>query len=61
MYAGETVPDLNGTEYAEFQLHLKKAILFSLEKRNLLTHFQAEECVTETEKHHMKDSSKHQA
>ena len=61
VYIGEPVPDLNEPEYTEFLLHLQKSVLYALEKRNLLTHFQAERCVTEIEKLHTKDCGKHRA
>lgn len=61
VYAGEPVPDLDGPEYREFLLHLKKSILYSLEKGDLLTHSQTERCIKEIEKNHTKDCSKHRA
>lgn len=59
VYAGEPVPDLNEAKYTQFRLHLEESILFSLEKRNLLTHAQFERCVTEIKKCHTKDHRKH--
>lgn len=61
VYIGETVPDLNQPEYREFLRHLQKSVVYALEKRNLLTHSQAEQCVTEIEKLHTKDCGKHRA
>ena len=60
-YVGGPVPDLNEPEYTEFLLHLQKSVLYALEKRNLLTHSQADRCVTEIEKLHTKDCGKHRA
>lgn len=61
VYVGEPVPDLMEPQYSEFLLHLQKSILYSLEKRNLLTHVQKEHCVAEIEKQYTKERSKHRA
>lgn len=61
LYVGEPVPDLMEPQYSEFLLHLQKSILYSLEKRNLLTHAQKEHCVAEIEKQCTKERSKHRA
>ena len=61
VYVGEPVPDLMEQQYSEFLLHLQKSILYSLEKRNLLTHAQKERCITEIEKQYTKERSKHRA
>ena len=58
---GEPVPDLMEPKYSEFLIHLQKSILYSLEKRNLLTHSQTKRCVMEIEKHHAEECSKHRA
>lgn len=58
-YSGETSPDLNQPEYWDFLLLLQKAVVFSLEKRELLTHAQAEKCVNKLQKLHTKKHSKH--
>lgn len=50
VYVGEPVPDLMKPQYSKFLLHLQKSILYSLEKRNLLTHVQKECCIAEIEK-----------
>ena len=61
IYVGETVPDLMEQQYLEFLLHLQKSILYSLEKRKLLTHVQMERCMAEIEKQCTKERSKHRA
>ena len=61
VYVGEAVPDLMEQQYSEFLLHLQKSILYSLEKRNLLTHAQKERCIAEIEKQYTKERSKHRA
>ena len=49
IYVGVPVPDLDGQEYAAFLLNIQKGILFSLEKRKLLTSLQRERCLAELE------------
>ena len=61
VYVGEPVPDLMEPQYSEFLLHLQKSILYSLEKRNLLTHAKKEHCIAEIEKQYTKECSKHRA
>ena len=46
VYVGDPVPQLNEQEHAKFLLNVQKSILFSLEKRNLLTGSQRERCLT---------------
>lgn len=50
VYAGEPVPELHEQEHAAFFMNMKKSILLSLEKRNLLTPLQRERCLLEVEK-----------
>ncbi len=50
VYVGEPVPELNGREHAAFLMNMQRSILFSLEKRNLLTASQRERCLLELEK-----------
>ncbi len=50
VYVGEPVPELNEREYAAFLMNIQRSILFSLEKRNLLTTSQRERCLLELEK-----------
>lgn len=50
VYAGEPVPELNEREHAAFFLNMQKAVIWSLEKRNLLTAAQRECCLMELEK-----------
>lgn len=49
VYVGEPVPELNGREHAAFLMNMQRSILFSLEKRNLLTASQRERCLLELE------------
>lgn len=48
--AGGPAPELNEQEYAAFLLQVQRAIVFSLEKRELLTPLQRECCLAELEK-----------
>lgn len=50
VYVGEPIPELNGQEHAAFLMNIQRAILLSLEKRNLLTASQRERCLLELEK-----------
>lgn len=50
VYVGEPVPELNEREHAAFLMNMQRSILFSLEKRNLLTASQRERCLLELEK-----------
>ncbi len=50
VYTGEPIPELNEQENMAFLVNFQKSILFSLEKRNLLTRSQRERCVAELEK-----------
>ncbi|MCI8561548.1 MAG: hypothetical protein HFH03_10585 [Dorea sp.] len=58
IYAGEPVPELNEREYAAFLMNFQRAILISLEKRNLLTTSQQERCVLELEKQYRLNQEK---
>ena len=49
VYIGDPVPELNEQEHAKFLLNVQKSILFSLEKRGLLTGNQRERCLTALE------------
>lgn len=49
-YVGEPVPELNEREHAEFLMNIQRAVILSLEKRNLLTASQRERCLLEIEK-----------
>lgn len=50
VYVGDPVPELNEQEHAAFFMNIQRAILLSLEKRNLLTASQRERCLLEIEK-----------
>lgn len=50
IYVGDPVPELNEREHAAFLMNIQKSILFSLEKRRLLTSSQRERCLLELEK-----------
>lgn len=49
-YVGEDIPELDEREYAAFLMNFQRAILLSLEKRNLLTASQRERCLPELER-----------
>lgn len=46
----DSVLELNEKENAQFFINMQKSVLFSLEKRELLTHLQCERCLLELEK-----------
>lgn len=50
IYVGDPIPELDTQEYAAFYFHFQKAILASLQKRNLLTDAQWKRCVALLEK-----------
>ncbi|MCI8483577.1 MAG: hypothetical protein HFH41_04470 [Lachnospiraceae bacterium] len=50
VYVGELVPELKEKDYPAFFMNMQKAILISLEKRNLLTPSQKNECLLILEK-----------
>ena len=50
VYAGDEVPKISEEEHAEFLLNVQRAILYSLEKKNLLTRTQRDRCLAELEK-----------
>lgn len=50
IYVGEPVPELDAREHAAFLMNFQRAVLLSLEKRNLLTASQRERCLRELEK-----------
>ena len=49
-YVGDSVPELNEQEHAEFFMNIQRSILLSLEKRNLLTASQRQRCLLELNK-----------
>lgn len=51
VYTGEPVPNLSQTEQDEFLPQLQRAVICSLEKRGLLSHGQALQCMAEIETH----------
>lgn len=61
VYAGEPIPDLNRLEQADFLLLLKKSILYSLEKRNLINPCQRDRCLREIAEVHTGAENMHQA
>lgn len=61
VYVGGPVPDLNRQEYAGFLIHLEKSVLYSLEKRALISPSQRDRCLAGIEELHTKDGKKHQA
>ena len=60
-YIGEPIPSLNGPEHAEFLALLEKSVLYSLEKRNLISRSERDRSLTEIDRLLTKDSGKHQA
>lgn len=52
IYAGDPIPELSEKESASFFLNLQKAIIYSLEKRSLLTSAQRSRCIARLEKQH---------
>lgn len=50
VYTGVSVPELNWQEHGEFLMNVQRAVLFSLEKRELLTSSQRERCLAELER-----------
>ncbi len=58
IYVGEPIPELDEQEHAEFFMNIQRAILLSLEKRNLLTISQRERCLLELEKRYRLKSNK---
>ncbi len=50
VYVGDPAPEINEQEHAAFLMNMQRAILLSLEKRNLLTASQRERCMVELEK-----------
>ncbi len=50
VYAGGPVPEINEQEHAAFLMNMQRAILISLEKRELLTASQRERCIAALEK-----------
>lgn len=49
VYVGDSVPKITEQDYAAFLLQLQKAMLASLEKRELLSHSQYGRCIEELE------------
>lgn len=58
IYAGDPVPVLNEQEHAAFLMHIQRSVIFSLEKRELLTASQRERCLAELEKQHIQNQKK---
>lgn len=58
IYTGEPIKELNKQEHAAFLMHLQKSVLFSLEKRNLLTTSQRERCFLALQKEYNSDNTK---
>lgn len=46
VYTGESHPELNFQDHAQFLTQLEKAILYSLEKRVLISPSERERCIT---------------
>lgn len=52
IYVGEPVPELSEHDDAEFLMNIQRSIILALEKRNLLTMPQRENCLLKLEKWH---------
>ncbi len=52
VYSGGPVPELDGQEYTEFLLNIQRAVILSLEKRDLLSALQREHCLLKLGKEH---------
>lgn len=52
VYSGGPVPGLDGQEYTEFLLNIQRAVILSLEKRDLLSALQREHCLLKLGKEH---------
>lgn len=49
IYVGDPIPQLSEREHAAFLVSMQKAVLYSLEKRELLTSSQRERCFEKLE------------
>lgn len=49
IYIGDPIPKLSRKNNAAFLLHLQEAVIFSLEKRKMLTSTQCDQCIAELE------------
>lgn len=49
VFMGEPIPPLTRQTHAAFLLLLQEAVLYSLEKQNLLTATQRDQCIAELE------------
>lgn len=58
IYVGDPIPELNEQEHAAFLMNIQRAILLSLEKRNLLTASQQKHCLLALEKQHSSNQNK---
>lgn len=55
VYIGEPLPELNWQEHAQFLTHLEKAVLYSLEKRVLISRSERERCFIEIDALHARE------
>lgn len=60
VYVGEPIPELTTQEHKEFLILLEKAVLHSLEKRNLISRHQRDRCLVGIDDLHTKEHRKHQ-
>lgn len=58
VYVGESIPELNAQEHRDFLILLEKAVLYSLENRNLISRNQRDRCLIGIDNLYAKD--KHQ-
>ena len=57
VYVGKSIPKIEAPENIDFIIHLQKAMLLSLVKRNLLTHAQMDCAMSKIEKQYRKAKS----
>ena len=57
VYLGEPIPALTTQEHREFLILLEKAVLYSLEKRNLISPHQRDMCIIGIDGLHAKENN----
>ena len=55
VYIGEPLPELNWQEHTQFLMHLEKAVLYSLEKRVLISRSERKRCLIEIDALHARE------
>lgn len=59
VYTGDPVPELTEQEHGAFLMSIQKAMVYSLEKRSLLTSSQSKRCLDELEKRYSQNQKRH--